>query len=49
MSTSFFLSCRALKPPSGMRRWQDLLLIRSANDATDHFQIPARRVVEVGT
>ena len=36
----------------GMPRWQDLLFIRlsrSANDATDYFQIPTGRVVEVGT
>ena len=54
MSTSFFLSRRALKPAahSGMPRWQDHLFIalsRSANDATDYFQIPSGRVVEVGT
>jgi KUP system potassium uptake protein len=54
MSTSFFLSRRALKPAvrSGMPRWQDLLFIalsRTANDATDYFQIPTGRVVEVGT
>jgi KUP system potassium uptake protein len=54
MSTSFFLSRRSLKPAvhSGMPRWQDLLFIRlsrSANDATDYFQIPTGRVVEVGT
>src|SRR6266403_4163467 len=54
MSTSFFLSRRALKPAahSGMPRWQDLLFIalsRTANDATDYFQIPSGRVVEVGT
>ncbi len=54
MSTSFFLSRRALKPAahSGMPRWQDILFIalsRSANDATDYFQIPTGRVVEVGT
>jgi len=54
MATSFFLSRRALKPAahSGMPRWQDLLFIRlsrSANDATDYFQIPTGRVVEVGT
>jgi KUP system potassium uptake protein len=54
MSTSFFLSRRALKPAphSGMPRWQDRLFIwlaRSANDATDYFQIPTDRVVEVGT
>ncbi len=54
MSTSFFLSRRALRPAphSGMPRWQDRLFItlaRSANDATDYFQIPTDRVVEVGT
>jgi KUP system potassium uptake protein len=54
MSTSFFLSRRALKPAahSGMPRWQDRLFIglaKSASDATDFFQIPTGRVVEVGT
>ena len=43
MSTSFFLSRRALKPAahSGMPRWQDrlfIMLARMANDATDYFQ-----------
>ena len=54
MSTSFFLSRRALKPSarSEMPQWQDRLFIalaRSANDASDFFQIPTDRVVEVGT
>jgi KUP system potassium uptake protein len=54
MSTSFFLSRRALRPSpqSGMPTWQDHLFIwlaRSASDATDFFQIPTGRVVEVGT
>jgi KUP system potassium uptake protein len=54
MSTSFFLSRRSLKPAakSGMPQWQDRLFIalaRSASDATDFFQIPTGRVVEVGT
>ncbi len=54
MSTSFFLSRRALKPSasSGMPSWQDhlfIMLARSASDATDFFQIPTGRVVEVGT
>jgi KUP system potassium uptake protein len=54
MSTSFFLSRRALKPAarSDMPRWQDRLFIalaRVANDATDFFHIPTGRVVEVGT
>jgi KUP system potassium uptake protein len=54
MSTSFFVSRRSLKPSaqSGMPAWQDHLFIalsRAANDATDYFQIPTGRVVEVGT
>ena len=54
MSTSFFLSRRALRPAahSGMPLWQDHLFIalaKSASDATDFFQIPTGRVVEVGT
>ena len=54
MSTSFFLSRRALKlaAKSDMPRWQDRLFValtRQANDATDYFQIPTGRVVEVGT
>ena len=54
MSTSFFLSRRTLRPTktSAMPRWQDHLFIalaRTANDATDYFQVPTERVVEVGT
>jgi KUP system potassium uptake protein len=54
MSTTFFLSRRTLRPAevSNMPRWQDRLFIalgRTANDATDYFQIPTGRVVEVGT
>jgi KUP system potassium uptake protein len=53
MSTSFFLSRRALKPQAraGISRWEDRLFIalaRSANDASDFFHIPTGRVVEVG-
>jgi KUP system potassium uptake protein len=53
MSTSFFVSRRSLKPgaKSEMPLWQDHLFIamsESANDATDYFQIPTGRVVEVG-
>ena len=53
MSTTFFLSRRTLRPAetSTMPRWQDQLFItlaRSANDATDYFQVPTERVVEVG-
>ena len=54
MSTSFFLSRRSLKPSaqSGMPHWQDRMFIalaRTATDATDYFQIPTGRVVEIGT
>jgi KUP system potassium uptake protein len=54
MTTSFFLSRRALKPSanSGMPVWQDKLFIglaQTAADATEYFQIPTGRVVEVGT
>jgi KUP system potassium uptake protein len=54
MTTSFFLSRRSLKPSqsSRMPHWQDRLFIamsRSANDASDYFQIPTGRVVELGT
>ena len=53
MSTSFFVSRRSLKPAaqSAMPRWQTRIFIalsKSANDATDYFQIPTGRVVEVG-
>ncbi|MET3789990.1 potassium transporter Kup [Aquamicrobium terrae] len=54
MTTSFFLSRRSLKAAagSGMPMWQDRLFIglaRSAADATEYFQIPTGRVVEIGT
>ena len=54
MATSFFLSRRVLRPAaqSGMPRWQDKLLIwlsMTASNATDFFQIPTGRMVEVGT
>jgi KUP system potassium uptake protein len=54
MSTSFFLSRRAIKAAahSGMPKWQDQMFIglaKSATDATDFFQIPTGRVMEVGT
>ncbi|WP_026060252.1 potassium transporter Kup [Pseudaminobacter salicylatoxidans] len=54
METSFFLSRRSLKasPNSGMPVWQDRLFIglaRTASDATEYFQIPTGRVVEIGT
>ncbi|MGH6771372.1 MAG: potassium transporter Kup [Xanthobacteraceae bacterium] len=54
MSTSFFLSRRSIKMAAhpGMPRWQDRLFIglaASAADASDFFQLPTGRVVEVGT
>ncbi|PSS60005.1 potassium transporter Kup [Ensifer sp. NM-2] len=54
MSTSFFLSRRALKASANSRMplWLDRLYIAlagSAADATEYFQIPTGRVVEVGT
>jgi KUP system potassium uptake protein len=53
-STSFFLSRRVLRPASKSKMpfWQDQLFIwlaGSAEDATNYFQIPADRVVEIGT
>jgi KUP system potassium uptake protein len=53
-STSFFLSRRTLRPAarSQMSRLQEKLFIwlaGSAEDATAYFQIPAARVVEIGT
>ncbi|EIM25992.1 potassium transporter Kup [Microvirga lotononidis] len=54
MATSFFVSRRSIRPSvhGGMPFWQDKLFIslaKSASDATDFFQIPTGRVVEVGT
>ncbi len=53
MTTSFFLGRRTIVPDrrSGMPRWQDKLFItlnRNATNATDFFQIPTGRVVELG-
>ena len=53
-ATSFFLSRRSLKPTkrTTMPRWQEMLFIKlagQADDASEYFQIPPDRVVEVGT
>lgn len=53
-ATSFFLSRRSLKKTmkSEMPGWQERLFIwlaRKSEDATEYFQIPTDRVVEVGT
>ncbi|MBZ6075602.1 potassium transporter Kup [Microvirga sp. WGZ8] len=54
MATSFFVSRRSIRPSvhGGMPLWQDKIFIslaKSASDATDFFQIPTGRVLEVGT
>jgi KUP system potassium uptake protein len=54
METSFFLSRDTIVPSElpGMARWRDHLfawMMRNATRATDFFNIPANRVVELGT
>ncbi|KAA5597170.1 potassium transporter Kup [Blastochloris sulfoviridis] len=54
MSTSFFLSRRTIRASAhfGMPLWQDrlfIILARNAGSASDFFQIPTGRVVEIGT
>jgi KUP system potassium uptake protein len=54
MRTSFFVGRRTIKPAakSAMPAWQDnlfLALARHATNASDFFNIPAGRVVELGT
>jgi KUP system potassium uptake protein len=54
MRTSFFVGRRTIKPAakSAMPLWQDdlfLSLARRATNASDFFNIPAGRVVELGT
>ena len=54
MKTSFFVGRRTIKPAakSAMPLWQDDLflgLARHATNASDFFNIPAGRVVELGT
>ncbi len=55
MDTSFFLSHETVIPTSdtpGMALWRDHLfawMTRNATRATDFFNIPANRVVELGT
>jgi len=55
MNTSFFLGRRSLRAgmtaKGGMPLWQDRLYIslaRNASDATEFFQIPSERVIELG-
>jgi KUP system potassium uptake protein len=54
MSTSYFVSRRALKPSrqGGPGKWIGqafIWLSRNASDATEYFRIPTGRVVEIGT
>jgi KUP system potassium uptake protein len=54
MSSSFFISRRVLRPASQSRmpRWQEILFIRlarNASDASEHFGIPSGRTIELGT
>lgn len=56
METSFFLSRETIIPvagiPSGMALWRERLfatMSRNAGNAADYFNIPANRVIEIGT
>ncbi|XYJ90580.1 potassium uptake protein [Cupriavidus necator] len=56
MDTSFFLSREAIVAaaggPSGMASWRERLfatMSRNAGNAADYFNIPANRVIEIGT
>jgi KUP system potassium uptake protein len=51
---SFFVSRETIVPrlPPRMALWREIffkLMLRNAASATDFFQIPAERVVELGT
>jgi KUP system potassium uptake protein len=54
MTTSFFISRQNVIPKTGskMALWREALyasLSRNARDAADYYQVPANRVVELGT
>ncbi|MEO7031279.1 MAG: potassium transporter Kup, partial [Herbaspirillum sp.] len=54
METSFFIARQTLiaTPGKGMALWRERLFVamsRNARDAADYFQIPANRVIELGT
>jgi KUP system potassium uptake protein len=54
METSFFLSREKVisKPGDGMLQWREHLfaaMVRNAGSAVDYFNLPANRVVELGT
>jgi KUP system potassium uptake protein len=55
METSFFLSREKIVPSErigGMAFWRDKVfaaMARNAGNVTDYFNIPANRVIELGT
>jgi KUP system potassium uptake protein len=54
METSFFLSRQKIVPTAGpgMAFWRDRLfaaMARNAGNVTDYFNIPANRVIELGS
>lgn len=54
LETSFFIARQTLiaTPGKGMALWRERLFVamsRNARDAADYFQIPANRVIELGT
>ena len=56
MQTSFFLSRETVVPvtglPGGMALWRERLfaaMARNAGNAADYFNLPANRVIELGT
>jgi KUP system potassium uptake protein len=55
METSFFLSREKIVPSeriAGMAFWRDKVfaaMARNAGNVTDYFNIPANRVIELGT
>ncbi|WP_354687094.1 potassium transporter Kup [Cupriavidus necator] len=56
METSFFLSRESIVPiagrPGGMALWRERLfatMSKNAGNAADYFNIPANRVIEIGT
>jgi KUP system potassium uptake protein len=55
MTTSFFLSRQAVVPvgdSQGMALWRERLfaaMARNAGSAADYFNLPANRVIELGT
>ena len=54
METSFFISRQTVIPTvgHGMALWREAIfamMYRNARDAADYYQVPANRVIELGT